>query len=303
MSTGGRARARRVKVLRLPHAAGLPLPAYQSAGAAGLDLVAAVEAPVVLRPGQRALVATGLVLELPPGLEAQVRPRSGLALRHGITVLNSPGTIDSDYRGEVGVLLVNLGDRPFTVARGERIAQLVVTRCERVMLVEARAASATRRGSGGFGSTGRGGGRGGRGSRRQPSLPPLLAGGRPISLAVLLHQLQGALGQFVDHRALVVEERQGRQVERNGGRLECIHGAGDPPCEFSSDIRLSGRHLRFFGDCGAYRSSDFSYELLSRPPRFLPKFPLFLPKRPSRLALPYTLRPKWNASLQSGFRT
>jgi dUTP pyrophosphatase len=148
-------RARRVKVVRLPHAAGLPLPAYQSAGAAGLDLVAAVEAPLVLGPGKRALVPTGLVLELPQGYEAQVRPRSGLAMEHGITVLNSPGTIDSDYRGEIKVLLANLGDRPFTVTRGERIAQLVVARCERVVLAEARTASPSRRGSGGFGSTGR----------------------------------------------------------------------------------------------------------------------------------------------------
>ena len=147
--------ARRVKVVRLPHAQGLPLPAYQSDGAAGLDLLAAVEAPVVLRPGKRTLIPTGLVLELPPGFEAQVRPRSGLALRHGITVLNSPGTIDSDYRGEVQVVLVNLGDRSFAIARGERIAQLVVARCEQVRLTEAAAASATRRGSGGFGSTGR----------------------------------------------------------------------------------------------------------------------------------------------------
>jgi dUTP pyrophosphatase len=147
--------ARRVKVVRLPHAEGLPLPAYQSDGAAGLDLLAAVEAPVVLRPGKRTLIPTGLVLDLPLGFEAQVRPRSGLALRHGITVLNSPGTIDSDYRGEVQVILVNLGDRPFTVARGERIAQLVVGRCEHVKLIEAAAASATRRGSDGFGSTGR----------------------------------------------------------------------------------------------------------------------------------------------------
>jgi dUTP pyrophosphatase len=152
-----RARARRIKLVRLAHAAGLPLPAYQSAGAAGLDLLAAVEAPVVLRPGRRALIPTGLILELPRGFEAQVRPRSGLALKHAITVLNSPGTIDSDYRGEVKVLLVNLGERPFAVARGERIAQLVVARCERVALVEAPAASPTRRGAGGFGSTGRGG--------------------------------------------------------------------------------------------------------------------------------------------------
>jgi dUTP pyrophosphatase len=148
--------ARRVKVVRLGHAQGLALPAYQSEGAAGLDLVAAVDRPTVLRPGKRALVPTGLILELPAGFEAQVRPRSGLALKHGITVLNSPGTIDSDYRGEVQVLLANLGDRPFTIARGERIAQLVIARHERVTLVEAAAASATLRGAGGFGSTGGG---------------------------------------------------------------------------------------------------------------------------------------------------
>ena len=138
-------------------AAGLPLPAYQSDGAAGMDLLAAVakDKPLTLAPGARALVPTGLVLELPKGCEAQVRPRSGLALRHGVTVLNSPGTIDSDYRGEVGVLLVNLGDEPFAIRRGERIAQLVVQRVERAA---ARAASKriaeTRRGAGGFGSTG-----------------------------------------------------------------------------------------------------------------------------------------------------
>jgi dUTP diphosphatase len=158
-----RGRPRRVKVVRLAHADGLPLPAYQSEGAAGLDLLAAVDVPVVLRPGKRALIPTGLILELRQGFEAQVRPRSGLALKHGITVLNSPGTIDSDYRGEVQVLLVNLGDRPFTIARGKRIAQLVVARHERVTLVEARAASATRRGAGGFGSTG---------TRQRPSRKP-----------------------------------------------------------------------------------------------------------------------------------
>jgi dUTP pyrophosphatase len=148
------ARARRVKVVRLAHAEGLPLPAYQSAGAAGLDLLAAVEAPVTVRAGKRALIPTGLVLVLAAGFEAQVRPRSGLALNHGITVLNSPGTIDSDYRGEVKVLLANLGERAFRVARGDRIAQLVIARCERVTLIEAAAVSATRRGAGGFGSTG-----------------------------------------------------------------------------------------------------------------------------------------------------
>jgi dUTP pyrophosphatase len=149
----------RVKVVRLPHAEGLPLPAYQSAGAAGMDLLAAVPSAAAMRlaPGKRALVPTGLVLELPPGVEAQVRPRSGLALRHGITVLNSPGTIDCDYRGEVMVLLANLGEAPFKIARGERIAQLVVQRIERAQLTEVAAIAATRRGAGGFGSTGVGG--------------------------------------------------------------------------------------------------------------------------------------------------
>jgi dUTP pyrophosphatase len=136
----------------------LPLPAYQSKRAAGLDLLAAVpeRAPLRLAPGERVLVPTGLVIELAPGFEGQVRPRSGLALKHGITVLNSPGTVDSDYRGEVGVILVNLGSEPFTISRGERIAQLVVARVEQVRIVPATSAklTATARGSGGFGSTG-----------------------------------------------------------------------------------------------------------------------------------------------------
>ncbi len=146
-----------VGVKRLPHARGLPLPAYQTPGAAGLDLLAAVPAkqPMILAPMARALVPTGLVVELPPGIEAQVRPRSGLAVKHGITVLNSPGTIDSDYRGEVMVLLINLGAEPFTIARGERIAQLVVQRVEQASLVTVKAVGATERGAGGFGSTGR----------------------------------------------------------------------------------------------------------------------------------------------------
>jgi dUTP pyrophosphatase len=144
----------RVKAVRLPHGRDLPLPAYQSEGAAGMDLLAAVDKPVTLQPGARALVPTGLILEIPAGFEAQVRPRSGLALRHGITALNSPGTIDSDYRGEVQVLLVNLGDQPFAIARGERIAQLIVQRVERAQLVAGTSISATSRGAGGFGSTG-----------------------------------------------------------------------------------------------------------------------------------------------------
>ena len=145
-----------VRVVRLPHGKGLDLPAYQSEGAAGMDLLAAVdeEAPLRLGPGARALVPTGLVLEIPAGFEAQVRPRSGLAFRHGITVLNSPGTIDSDYRGEVQVLLVNLGEAAFAIERGERIAQLVVQRVARAELVGAARIGATARGAGGFGSTG-----------------------------------------------------------------------------------------------------------------------------------------------------
>jgi dUTP pyrophosphatase len=144
----------RIKVVRLPHAGDLPLPAYQSEGAAGIDLLAAVEKQLILKPGARALVPTGLTLEVPRGFEAQVRPRSGLALKHGITVLNSPGTIDSDYRGEVQVLLINLGDKPFVIGRGERIAQLVVQRVQRAGLSETVGLTGTRRGAGGFGSTG-----------------------------------------------------------------------------------------------------------------------------------------------------
>ena len=146
--------ALRIKVVRLPHGRDLPLPAYQSEGAAGIDLLAAVEKVLTLKPGKRALVPTGLVLELPSGLEAQVRPRSGLAFKHGITVLNSPGTIDSDYRGEVQVLLINLGDKVFSIARGERIAQLVIQWVERAELSEAVKVTTTHRGAGGFGSTG-----------------------------------------------------------------------------------------------------------------------------------------------------
>ncbi len=156
MTSRVRAKGPRIAVKRLPHAEGLDLPAYQSAGAAGMDLLAAVgkSKPLRLAPGVRVLVPTGLVLALPRGLEAQVRPRSGLALRHGLTVLNSPGTIDSDYRGEVMVLLVNLGDQPVMIARGERIAQLVVQRFERATLVEVSEIATTSRGAGGFGSTG-----------------------------------------------------------------------------------------------------------------------------------------------------
>jgi dUTP pyrophosphatase len=146
-----------VRVKRLPHGADLPLPAYQTADAAGLDLVAAVpaDAPVTLAPGARALIPTGLALALPPGFEAQIRPRSGLALKHGVTLLNSPGTIDADYRGEVGVIVINLGAEPFVIRRGERIAQMVVAPVVQVALVLADELDATARNAGGFGSTGR----------------------------------------------------------------------------------------------------------------------------------------------------
>ena len=143
-------------LVRLPHAEGLDLPAYETAGAAGMDLRAAVadDRPLLLMPGKRALVPTGLVMEIPQGYEAQIRPRSGLALKHGITCLNTPGTIDSDYRGEVKVLLINLGDEEFLIERGMRIAQMVIAPVTQVRVVEVRQASDTARGSGGFGSTG-----------------------------------------------------------------------------------------------------------------------------------------------------
>jgi dUTP pyrophosphatase len=144
-------------IRQLPHGQGLALPAYQSAHAAGLDLLAAVpeNSPLMLLPGQRALVPTGLTMALPAGYEAQVRPRSGLASKHGVTVLNAPGTVDADYRGEIGVLLINHGDAPFSIGRGERIAQMVIAPVVQVELVLAAELSATDRGSGGFGSTGR----------------------------------------------------------------------------------------------------------------------------------------------------
>lgn len=146
-----------VRVERLPHAEGLPLPAYETAGSAGMDLRAAVpdDQPLTLEPGARALVKTGLKIALEPGFEAQVRPRSGLALKHGITCLNSPGTIDSDYRGEVGVILINHGQEPFVILRGERIAQMVIARYEQARTAEVEALDETARGAGGFGSTGR----------------------------------------------------------------------------------------------------------------------------------------------------
>lgn len=144
-----------IAVVRLDGGDGLPLPAYMTTGAAGADVVAAVVEELVIGPGARALVPTGFALEIPPGYEVQVRPRSGLAHRHGITVLNAPGTIDSDYRGEVRVLLVNLGSEPYALRRGERIAQLVVAPVVRAAFRETAALAESARGAGGFGSTGR----------------------------------------------------------------------------------------------------------------------------------------------------
>ncbi len=145
-----------LKLVRLPHGEDLPLPAYETAGAAGMDLRAAVadDQPITLAPGQRALVPTGFVMEIPEGFEAQIRPRSGLAFKNGITCLNTPGTIDSDYRGEVKVLLINLGDQPFEITRGMRIAQTIIAPVTQVWVQEATEASTTNRGAGGFGSTG-----------------------------------------------------------------------------------------------------------------------------------------------------
>ncbi|CAM2964940.1 dUTP diphosphatase [Brevundimonas diminuta] len=146
-----------IRVERLPHAEGLALPAYETAGSAGMDLRAALGEgeTVVLEPGQRKLIPTGLKIALEPGYEAQVRPRSGLALKHGISAPNSPGTIDSDYRGEVGVILINLGELPFEIKRGDRIAQMVIARYEQAQMIEVEAVDETARGAGGFGSTGR----------------------------------------------------------------------------------------------------------------------------------------------------
>ncbi len=143
-----------INVVRLPHAEGLPLPSYATDGAAGMDLLAAVTAPLVIPPGARALVPTGLTIALPPGYELQVRPRSGLALKNGITLPNSPGTIDEDYRGELGVIVLNTGAEPFTVERGMRIAQAVIAPVVRAAWREVAALPETSRGTGGFGSTG-----------------------------------------------------------------------------------------------------------------------------------------------------
>lgn len=144
-----------LELKRLEHGRDLPLPAYQSALAAGLDLVAAVDSKITLAPGSRALVPTGLAMALPAGFEAQVRPRSGLAAKHGVTVLNTPGTIDADYRGEVKVILINLGEEPFEISRGDRIAQMVIAPVLQADIVEVEDLSETARGAGGFGSTGR----------------------------------------------------------------------------------------------------------------------------------------------------
>ncbi|MCW5731149.1 MAG: dUTP diphosphatase [Alphaproteobacteria bacterium] len=143
-----------IPVRQLPNGEGLPLPAYATAESAGMDLLAAIAGEVVLAPGARALLPTGIALAIPPGYEAQVRPRSGLALRHGVTVLNAPGTIDADYRGEVGVILINHGAEPFTIRRGDRIAQLVLAEVARARLEPVGELGASGRGTGGFGSTG-----------------------------------------------------------------------------------------------------------------------------------------------------
>jgi dUTP pyrophosphatase len=145
-----------LRILRLPHAADLPLPAYQTDRAAGLDLVAAVpaSAPITIAPGERAMIPTGIAIALPLGHEGQIRPRSGIALRHGVTVLNSPGTIDGDYRGEIQVILVNLGTETFEITRGTRIAQMIIAPIMHVEIVESGHLDATEREGGGFGSTG-----------------------------------------------------------------------------------------------------------------------------------------------------
>jgi dUTP pyrophosphatase len=143
-----------IRVSRLPHGEGLPLPSYATAGAAGMDLLAAVADPMTIAPGKRALIPTGLAIALPPGYELQIRPRSGLALRHGIVLPNSPGTIDEDYRGELQVIVLNAGDAPFTVERGTRIAQAVLAPVVRARWHEVVSLDETVRGSGGFGSTG-----------------------------------------------------------------------------------------------------------------------------------------------------
>ena len=144
----------RLPIIRLPHGMDLPLPAYATHGAAGMDVAAAVDRSVILGAGERRAVPTGFAMAVPAGYEAQIRPRSGLALKHGVTVANAPGTIDSDYRGEVAILLVNLGDQDFTITRGMRIAQMVVAPVTQVTPIETKSLAATDRGDAGFGSTG-----------------------------------------------------------------------------------------------------------------------------------------------------
>ncbi|MFN4320096.1 MAG: dUTP diphosphatase [Aquificaceae bacterium] len=144
----------RIKVKRLPHAKDLPLPFYATEHSSGMDLLAAIEEPIILKPMERVLVPTGIAVEIPPGFEAQIRPRSGLAIRHGITLLNTPGTIDADYRGEIKVILINLGSEDFVVRRGDRIAQMVIAPVIKVELEEVEELSPTKRFIGGFGSTG-----------------------------------------------------------------------------------------------------------------------------------------------------
>jgi dUTP pyrophosphatase len=144
-----------VQIQRLPHGAGLPLPSYATAGAAGMDLLAAIDQPVIIAPAGRALIPTGIAIALPAGFEMQIRPRSGLALKHGITLPNTPGTIDEDYRGEIQVIMLNAGDESFTVTRGMRIAQAVLAPVFRAAWTEVENLGETERGAGGFGSTGR----------------------------------------------------------------------------------------------------------------------------------------------------
>jgi len=144
----------RIKVKKLPHSEGLPLPFYATEHASGMDLLAAVKEPVILKPMERALIPTGIAIEIPPGYEAQIRPRSGLAIRHGITLLNTPGTIDADYRGEIKVIVINLGSEDFVIKRGDRIAQMVICPVVKVELQEVEELSSTERSDGSFGSTG-----------------------------------------------------------------------------------------------------------------------------------------------------
>lgn len=143
-----------VKIKKTEDAKDIPLPTYASDGSAGLDIYACVDDEVVINPKEIKLIRSGILMELPPGYEAQIRPRSGLALKYGIGILNSPGTIDSDYRGEIGIILINLGDKPFTIRRGDRIAQMVITRYEKVEIQEVNVLAQTQRAEGGFGSTG-----------------------------------------------------------------------------------------------------------------------------------------------------